>query len=251
MVTCPTCSKVFTSETKLKRHQATATCRVIYETQKNQLLQETIIKLQEEIRFLKIERDQLKTEKELLHGLATEAIQKPTTNNVSNVNTVVSNVNNNIALSITQEHLADQAQYLTRDHITKGAVGYAEYAVDYPLKDRAVCTDLSRKKVQYKGEDGEIINDPKMKALTKKIFAAIEARNDELSTMYMKELQDKMDQKGVNNGDQMSAMTSFCEKWEQSRNAVSGQRSALTKDFVNSVCSNLLSKSSKAEIKSC
>ena len=132
MVTCPTCSKVFTSETKLRRHQATATCRVIYETQKNKVLQETILKLQEEINSLKIQRDQLKTEKDLLHGLATEAIQKPTTNNVSTVNTVV---NNNIELSITQEHLADQAQYLTRDHITKGAVGYAEYAVDYPLKD--------------------------------------------------------------------------------------------------------------------
>ena len=173
MVTCPTCSKVFTSETKLRRHQATATCRVIYETQKNQVLQETILKLQEEINFLRIERNQLKTEKELLHGLATEAIQKPTTNNVSNVSTVVSNVNNinNITLAITQEHLADQAQYLTRDHITKGAIGYAEYAVDYPLKDRAVCTDLSRKKVQYKGENGEIINDPKMEALTKKIFS--------------------------------------------------------------------------------
>ena len=247
MVTCPTCSKVFPTETKLKRHQASATCRVIYETQKNRMLQETILKLQEDINSLKIQRDQLKTEKELLHGLATEAIQKPTTNNVSTVNTVV---NNNIELSITQEHLADQAQYLTRDHITKGAVGYAEYAVDYPLKDRAVCTDLSRKKVQYKGEDGEIINDPKMKALTKKIFTAIEARNDELSKMYMKELQDKMDQKGVNNGAQISAITSFCEKWEQSRNAVSGQGSTLTKDFVNSVCSNLACKSTKTEIES-
>ena len=93
MVTCPTCSKVFTSETKLKRHQDTATCRVINETQKNRVLQYTITELkketecraqelqdiitelQEEIKVLKAERDQFKTEKDLLHELTTKFIQ--------------------------------------------------------------------------------------------------------------------------------------------------------------------------------
>ncbi len=243
MVTCQICSKVFQSESKLRRHQETAACRLIRETRNNRYLQDALTELRLEMvaveterDMLRAERDQLRAEKELLHGLASEAIQKPTVSNVSNVSNI-----NNISLSITHEHLVSQAQYLTKEHISKGAIGYAEYAVDFPLKNRAVCSDFSRKKIQYKGENGEVIQDPNMEALTKKIFEAIEARNDELCVTYMKELGDQLDRKGFSDVEKMDIVAPLYDRRRECKDAALGRKSTLTKDFVNSVCSKLAS----------
>jgi len=40
---------------------------------------------------------------------------------------------------ITTDHLTDHAPNLTIEHVQKGASGYAEYALEYPLKDRVAC----------------------------------------------------------------------------------------------------------------
>jgi len=35
---------------------------------------------------------------------------------------------------------------LTLDHHVKGAEGYAEYALEFPFKDKIVCVDVNRNK---------------------------------------------------------------------------------------------------------
>ena len=71
---------------------------------------------------------------------------------------------------VTDEILYDNVQHLTIDHIKKGAEGYAEYALEYPLKDKLLCSDFSRRKVKFKDKDGNIITDPEMTNLARKFF---------------------------------------------------------------------------------
>jgi hypothetical protein len=143
------------------------------------------LKEQEEKYENKIKELQLQIER-----LATVAINRPTTsvqnNNHQRINQVVNNL-----LPISDDHLKEQAQYLTIDHIKNGVIGYTQYALDYPLKDRIICTDFSRKKIKYKDENGIIVDDPEMVKLSQKLFKAIEEKNDILINEYMKELHDK------------------------------------------------------------
>ena len=120
-----------------------------------------------------------------MQSMAEKAIAKPSS---FNQNTIINNL-----LPITTEHLDAQVQYLTIDHVKNGAVGYAKYALEHPLKDRLVCTDTSRKKGKYKDSDGNIVSDPEMSSITKKLFFAINERNGSLVTEYANDLKAKMD----------------------------------------------------------
>jgi len=122
-----------------------------------------------------------------LQSMAEKAIDKPSTINQNTTTQIINNL-----LPITTEHLNDQVQYLTIDHVKHGAVGYAKYALEHPLKDRLVCTDTSRKKGKYKDSDGNIVSDPEMTTITKKLFLAIKDRNSELITEYANDLKVKL-----------------------------------------------------------
>ena len=67
----------------------------------------------------------------------------------------ITQINN--MLPITDDYLKEQAKYLTLEHVKNGADGYAKYALDYPLKDRIICTDLSRKKGKYKAATVDLV----------------------------------------------------------------------------------------------
>jgi hypothetical protein len=137
--------------------------------------------------------------------MSEKAIYKPSTLNQNTINQVINNL-----LPITTEHLNNQVQYLTIDHVKNGAVGYAKYALEHPLKDRLVCTDTSRKKGKYKDSDGNIVSDPEMSSITKKLFLAIKERNTELISEYVNDLKEKLDSFGSNNemtNEEMSGMT--------------------------------------------
>ena len=89
-------------------------------------------------------------------------------------------------LPITDDYLKEQAKYLNLEHVKNGAAGYAKYALEYPLKDRIVYTDLSRKKGKYKDSD------PEMSKITKRLFSAIKKRNNELIDEYVELLKKKL-----------------------------------------------------------
>jgi hypothetical protein len=74
---------------------------------------------------------------------------------------------------VTEEHFIDNVQHLTIDHSKKGPEGYAEFALEYPLKDRLLCSDYSRRKLKFKDKDGNLITDPEMTTLAKKFFNSI------------------------------------------------------------------------------
>ena len=102
----------------------------------------------------------------------------------------ITQINN--MLPITDDYLKEQAKYLTLDHVKNGADGYAKYALEYPLKDRIICTDLSTKKGKYKDSDGNIVSDTEMSKITKRIFSSIKERNNELIDEYVEFLKNKL-----------------------------------------------------------
>ena len=94
-------------------------------------------------------------------------------------------------MPITDAHLQEHVQNLNPLHVQNGASGYAKYALEYPLKDMIVCTDFQRRNCKYKDENGNVVSDPEMTKITKRLFSAIKERNEELINEYSAELQAK------------------------------------------------------------
>lgn len=94
-------------------------------------------------------------------------------------------------MPITDKHLQEHIHNLNPIHVQNGASGYAKYALDFPLKDMIVCTDFQRRNCKYKDENGNVVSDPEMTKITKRLFSAIKERNEELINEYSTELQNK------------------------------------------------------------
>ena len=64
-----------------------------------------------------------------------------------------------------EAHFLECSTNLTLEHIKKEPRGYAEYALEYPLRDRVVCVDYARRKIKFKDSNGNVITDPEMNRL--------------------------------------------------------------------------------------
>ena len=182
-----------------------------------------------------------------LASIAEKAATKPTTVNNQRINNVVQNL-----LPLTQEHIESQVPKLTIEHIKRGAPGYAEFALEFAFKDRIKCTDYSRRKVKYKNQDGEIIDDPDMKKVSKQFFQAINDHNTTLTNQYGQELYEKLTNILQNAGDELTQeetdklqltqqkILEEISKVNSSRIDVAdvskGRQSEILPDFVREVC---------------
>ena len=213
------CEAIFSSEGILDKHHYTC---IIYNKQQEK-------KYQKDINFLKHENDLVKSEllrvreqlqqakeqleqkeiqvqklleqkdkqiynlQESLKSVAIHAIDHPTTNTTNTTNNHTIKIDNYIQQLevVTDEHFKEQSQYLTMDHILKGPDGYAEFALEYPLKNRIVCVDYARRKVKFKNKDGNVVVDPDMGVLATKLFRSIRDRNQSLIMSYTDKLKDR------------------------------------------------------------
>jgi len=147
--------------------------------------QQKLIIEEQKLSIKEFQDDQRKQNKDLtdrIQSMAEKAIAKPSTLN--------QNIINNM-MSITDAHLQEHVQNLNPLHVQNGASGYAKYALEYPLKDMIVCTDFQRRNCKYKDENGNVISDPEMTKIMKRLFSAIKERNEELINEYSAELQAK------------------------------------------------------------
>ena len=135
---------------------------------------------------LKEKEKQIQDLQNKLENIALTAVSKPTHIQNNRINNQINNL-----LPITDKHLKEQSEFLTMQHIKEGPSGYAKYAIEYPLKDRIICTDFSRRKIKYKDENGNLVIDPDMIKLSQKLFKAIEEQNDLLINEYIDELHEK------------------------------------------------------------
>ena len=185
---CVACGKEFTRKSSLddhvqicKENTPEKEIRRQYERREKELILSYEKKLAEkDIMIKEFQDDQRKQIKDLtdrIQSMAEKAINKPSTvnKNITTTNQIINNM-----MPLTDEHLQEHIHNLNPLHVQNGASGYAKYALEYPLKDMIVCTDFQRKSCKYKDENGNVVSDPEMTKITKRLFSAIKERNEEL-----------------------------------------------------------------------
>jgi hypothetical protein len=229
---CESCGREFSTKTNLNRHQKSCKTGNILSDKLD-----IIDNLQEELHECKIkltEKDkQLEEQKNTIHDLqkqmqevAMKAVSRSTTtNNKTQINNYIQNMQ-----PVTEQHLIDNVQHLTIDHIMKGPEGYAEYAMEYPLKDRLLCVDYARRKVKFKDRDGNVITDPEMSNLATKFFNSIKDKNKELILECGKKLKE-------NFGDELDTIVRIFDYKSSVDKSSGGEKTDFHHDFVKQVCS--------------
>jgi dsDNA-binding SOS-regulon protein len=211
---CDHCSKVLTTSQRLTTHYLSCSKNAL------SILVTELKQKDELILSLKEENNNLK---DRLENIAIKAATKSTTTNKNN--TYIQNL-----LPVTDQHFLDNLPNLTIEHIKKGAEGYAQYALEYPLKDRVACVDYSRRKVKYKDHDGNVITDPEMSNLTQKFFKSIQDRNKDLFRECAIEFRQKCDE------DSFDKMAFLAETLAGVSASSNGDRSEFSHEFVKEVC---------------
>jgi hypothetical protein len=238
--TCKACGKILTTSQRLGAHVKSCSKHTITPFQeKIQLLESSLdenienfhrslldqkmmyeSKLAEQKEEYEIKINNLQDK---LENVAIKAASRSTTTNK------VSNFIQNMA-PLTEQVLRENLHQLTIEHIKKGAEGYAQYALEFPLKDRVACVDYSRKKIKFKDHDGNTITDPEMSFLTQKFFKSIKERNKELFVECTREMRDKVDE------DSFNIMSLVAESYTGVNEGSEGTTSDFTQEFVKEVC---------------
>lgn len=117
------------------------------------------------------------------------AITRPTTN----VRQTIKNLQVNNLTPLLEHEMKAFVPQLTQEHIKDGAAGYARYALEYPLKDKITCTDISRKKLAWKDVEGTIVYDNEGSKLAEKFFRILTERNLKLFREIINDLGERSD----------------------------------------------------------
>ena len=167
-----------------------------------------------------------------LENIAIKAVSRPTTtnnnNNTTNINTYIQQMD-----IISDQVFQDNLENFTIEYIKKGAEGFANYALEYPLHNRIACVDYSRKKIKYKDENGNIISDPEMIKLSTKLFSSILNKNKELITQYI----DEITYSSLNPDEKMQIMVDMTNNMFLVKRGADGEKHELYNDFLKSICS--------------
>ncbi len=201
---CSCCNKTYLTADILQKHYAICSNHYSYK-QLNFLKKES----KEQIELFEIQLDKVMNENKRLKNehekyeqklkdlqdrydkLTELVVTRPITINNNTTDNSTTHIRNNIIQNlqpITQNDLDIQANNLTVEHIKNGADGYVQFFLEFPLKDKLVCTDLSRKIVKYKNEDGILVTEPNMVNITKKAVSSIKNKKDELIQPLLDEL---------------------------------------------------------------
>jgi hypothetical protein len=227
---CSGCGKIFSTKFNFQRHIQSCD-KIEYTLKIFELKSENnnlINKLDEKDSIIESLKLQIKELQDKLENIAIKAVQRPTstTTNKTQINNFIQKME-----PISSEYLIEHAPRLTLDHIKKGASGYAEYALEGPLKDRVACVDYSRRKIKFKDKEGNVITDPEMAKLAPMFFESIKGKSSEL--IYSQ-----------NTPDMDSAMFEEVAKLFNTnsdvKNGSTGIKSDFYHDFVKHVCSGSL-----------
>lgn len=146
-------------------------------------LEKTIDRLYIENTFLK---EQLSKAQERYDDLATTAVKRPTT---STKNIQINNYIKNMP-PLLETDIHNSVPMLTLEHHVKGAEGYAEYALEFPFKDKIVCVDTTRNKIKYKNKDGDVIEDVGFRKMMVKLCTALKDHSFNLCQEHYEKLSD-------------------------------------------------------------
>ena len=226
---CPKCKCVFINSDEHISHCSHTLKKKITQLEldnKRYILQ--ITTLQKKIENMTHERlDEIQEQMKELSKKMDEK-KEPIINIQNNYNIKIQNLQN-----LNTERFQEFAEFLTIDHIKKGVYGYAEYAISYPLSDRIVCTDFSRRKLKYKTDEGEVKTDINLNTLSKDLFKSIDCRNKELIFQYAQEYIEPI----KDPEEKMNAYVKFMNYISLIRDGSEGIQHELFPDFVKQICS--------------
>jgi hypothetical protein len=228
--TCEGCNKQFIKKYDYNRHLTICKKSSNVESYKQnyKISEKKIIQLESENRMLlkniEDKNSIIKTLQDKLENIAIKAVSRSTTTvNKTQINNIIQKME-----PVSSNQLTDQAPNLTIEHVQKGAYGYAEYALEYPLKNRIACVDYSRRKIKFKDTEGNIVTDPEMTKLAPMFFESIKSKSSELIH-------------GMNTPDMDSAMfeqvANLFNTNAEVKNSSSGIKSDFYHDFVKHICS--------------
>jgi len=232
---CDSCNMSFHKIFNLNRHMES--CKASDKVYKyieinkklsDEIREKDIIIKQQAGQLLKNE-NVIKELQDKLENIAIRAVERPTstTNNMkTNINNFIQNMQ-----PVTTENLLEHTEHLTLEHVQKGASGYAEYALEYPFKDRIACVDYSRRKIKFKDSEGHLVTDPEMVKLAPMFFNSIKDKSSQL--VYSQ-----------NDPNMDSVMFEQVAKLFNTnadvKNGSSGIKSDFYHDFIKHVCSGSL-----------
>lgn len=224
---CESCKKTFSTKQNLQVHKTSCTSNIISEMEisyKNEILK---ISDDRDKQIEKLEKT-IKDLQNTIEKLASQAISRSTTTKNTQINNYIQQLQ-----PVTDDILKDNAQNLTIDHILKGPEGYAQYALEYPLKDRMLCVDYARRKVKFKDPSGNVITDPEMTNLATKFFISINDKNKELIIEYGNKLKE-------NFGDEMDTIIQIFDYKLGVQKSSEGEKCDFHHDFVKQICSKTI-----------
>lgn len=234
---CPSCTKTFSNNYNLSVHLVSCKQSKISIDLKNELekkdkmLEQSEYMLEQKDLTIKELKKQIRELQDKLENVAIKVGSRATT---TTTNTQINNYIQKLELT-TDEYMDQNVSNLTIEHIKRGPTGYAEYALEYPLNNRLVCVDYSRRKVKYKDKEGNVITDPEMAKLTKKLFESINSRNKELIMEFLKDTSGKLDPMV-----QMEMMTDMGDYIAMVNRGAAGEKTDLYHDFVKMICSKTI-----------
>ena len=157
-------------------------------------------------------REQLRQTQASYEKLSLTAVKRPTVSNKTmNVNNFIKNMP-----PLTVEDIESSVPMLTLEHHAKGAEGYAEFALEFPFKDKIVCVDTSRNKIKYKNDDGDIIEDVGFRKMMIKLCKSLKDRSFNLSLEHEDKLSDVWSEQDRETYDFMEAAVAIA-KYAQGR----------------------------------
>ena len=252
---CNFCSKQYSQKRDLKIHLSNCVEKDKIYSEKDKIIAEKDIMLSEKDKIITEKDARIKELQDQLIDIIKNRPPTTINNNNNSTNQRINNIINNLQ-PITDAHLVEQSQYLTLDHIKDGVEGYVKYALEYPFKDRIVCVDYSRKKIKYKDQDENIIDDPEMVKLSQKFFKAIEGKNTEIINNQLEILYEQLNelQNDPNNDMNEDETILFQNNSEKLTNKIfafrdnridvmdasKGKKSEICNDFIKNICSKVM-----------
>jgi hypothetical protein len=191
--TCNICLKTFSINANYKRHAKN--CKPTNLSNKLEIALKKINTIENNYNILKKENEILRSDKKNLQDrydkLSLTAVRRPTS---STKNVQINNYIQNMA-PLRLEDIKESIPQLTLEHHVKGAEGYAEYALEFPFKDKIVCVDVTRNKIKYKNDDGDVIEDIGFRKMMTKLCESLKDRSFNLCQEHYEKLSKKFTEK--------------------------------------------------------
>jgi hypothetical protein len=220
---CKHCNKIFHSKYDHNRHvKSCKNIGYVKDLEKQlEALNIEIIELKKENEMLRVDKNDLRSD---YKDLATTAVKRPTT---STKNIQINNYIKNMPPLLEQD-IESSVPMLTLEHHVKGAEGYAQYALEFPFKDKIVTVDVARNKIKYKNEEGGIIEDVGFKKMMTKLCNALKDRSFNLSQEHYEKLSEKFSDEEMDEFDFMGAAMAITKY-------ANGRESDFCKDIIKMI----------------